>query len=409
MKYNTYTLPNGLRIIHRPVISDVVYCGYAINAGSRQDPENKDGMAHFCEHVSFKGTGHRSSIQILNSLERVGGELNAYTGKENTVYHAAILKEHLPRAIDILTDIVFHSTYPQNEIDKEVEVICDEIESYNDAPEDLIFDDFENVIYKGHPLGHSILGQAEQLRTYTTADAVAFTKKYYRPENAVFFISGDIDFDKAAKLLGKATSDFGSCQPIMQQNGNNNLPEYVPQEITVNKKTHQAHVIIGTRAYGIQNENHMPLYLLNDILGGSSMNSRLNVALRERNGLVYSVESFKENYSDIGLWGIYFACTEHDIKRCLKLARKEMDKLMQKPLTTQQLNAAKKQIKGHIGVAFDSNENFALEFGKSYLHYGWKKDMASLCKKTDEVTSEQMQQVAEELFKQENMTIMIFE
>ena len=204
MKYNTYTLDNGLRIIHLPSDSKVVYCGYQINAGTRNEEPGEEGLAHFCEHVTFKGTERRKAWHILNCLESVGGDLNAYTNKEGTVYYSAILKEHIARAVDLLTDIVFHSVYPQTEIDKEVEVICDEIESYNDSPAELIYDEFENIIFKGSPLGHNILGTAEQVRSFKTEDALRFTRKLYRPDNAIFFAYGDIDFKKLLRLLKKS-------------------------------------------------------------------------------------------------------------------------------------------------------------------------------------------------------------
>ena len=208
MKYNTYTLDNGLRIIHLPSDSQVVYCGYQINAGTRNEEPGEEGLAHFCEHVTFKGTERRKAWHILNCLESVGDDLNAYTNKEGTVYYSAILKEHIARAVDLLSDIVFHSVYPQAEIDKEVEVICDEIESYNDSPAELIYDEFENILFKGSPLGHNILGTAEQVRAFKTEDALRFTQKLYRPDNAIFFAYGDIDFKKLVKLIQKA---LGEC------------------------------------------------------------------------------------------------------------------------------------------------------------------------------------------------------
>src|SRR5574344_3117266 len=204
MKYNTYTFDNGLRLIHLPSKSPVVYCGYEINAGSRNEEPGEDGLAHFCEHVTFKGTKRRKAWHILNCLESVGGDLNAFTNKEDTVYYSAILKEHIARAVDILTDIVFHSTYPQNEIDKEVEVICEEIESYNDSPSELIYDDFENIIFEGHPLGHNILGSVDNVRRFGSVSALAFARKYYRPDNAVFFVYGDIDFKDILKRLNNS-------------------------------------------------------------------------------------------------------------------------------------------------------------------------------------------------------------
>lgn len=451
MKYNTYTLDNGLRIIHLPSDSKVVYCGYQINVGTRNEEPGEEGLAHFCEHVTFKGTERRKAWHILNCLESVGGDLNAYTNKEGTVYYSAILKEHIARAVDLLTDIVFHSVYPQAEIDKEVEVICDEIESYNDSPVELIYDEFENIIFKGSPLGHNILGTAEQVRSFKTEDALRFTRKLYRPDNAIFFAYGDIDFKKLVKLIRKALADDDSgkvaenaansvgklaeeklpqISQMTQISGDENSitteksvssvksvgPENYPsvgkeiagQTIVMQKNTHQAHVMIGTRAYDVNDSRRMPLYLLNNMLGGPGMNAKLNLALREHNGLVYTVESTMVAYGDTGIWSIYFGCDEHDVKRCLRLVRKELDKFMQKPLSEAQLKAAKKQIKGQVGVACDNRENFALDFGKSFLHYGWEKNVDRLYEQVDEITAEQIQAVAQELFDKDRLTTLIF-
>jgi predicted Zn-dependent peptidase len=431
MKYNTYTLDNGLRIIHLPSDSKVVYCGYQINAGTRNEEPGEEGLAHFCEHVTFKGTERRKAWHILNCLESVGGDLNAYTNKEGTVYYSAILKEHIARAVDLLTDIVFHSVYPQAEIDKEVEVICDEIESYNDSPAELIYDEFENIIFKGSPLGHNILGTAEQVRSFKTEDALRFTRKLYRPDNAIFFAYGDIDFKKLVRLLKKSflseerrvkseettfgdrrESQFNSpeaqAQFNIQHSTFNTQHSFEGQTIVMQKNTHQAHVMIGTRAYDVNDSRRMPLYLLNNMLGGPGMNAKLNLALREHNGLVYTVESTMVAYGDTGIWSIYFGCDEHDVKRCLRLVRKELDKFMQKPLSEAQLKAAKKQIKGQIGVACDNRENFALDFGKSFLHYGWEKNVDRLYEQVDEITAEQIQAVAQELFDKDRLTTLIF-
>ena len=456
MKYNTYTLDNGLRIIHLPSDSKVVYCGYQINAGTRNEEPGEEGLAHFCEHVTFKGTERRKAWHILNCLESVGGDLNAYTNKEGTVYYSAILKEHIARAVDLLSDIVFHSVYPQAEIDKEVEVICDEIESYNDSPAELIYDEFENILFKGSPLGHNILGTAEQVRAFKTEDALRFTQKLYRPDNAIFFAYGDIDFKKLVKLIGRALADDGSgrlaekgCHadfaddadfsgetgfsgardseitqmsqaPQMTQisrgamdsqgaiDSMGSMDSPAGQTIVMQKNTHQAHVMIGTRAYDVNDDRRMPLYLLNNMLGGPGMNAKLNLALREHNGLVYTVESTMVAYGDTGTWSIYFGCDEHDVKRCLRLVRKELDKFMQKPLSDAQLKAAKKQIKGQIGVACDNRENFALDFGKSFLHYGWEKNVDRLYEQVDEITAAQIQAVAQELFDKDRLTTLIF-
>ena len=457
MKYNTYTLDNGLRIIHLPSDSKVVYCGYQINAGTRNEEPGEEGLAHFCEHVTFKGTERRKAWHILNCLESVGGDLNAYTNKEGTVYYSAILKEHIARAVDLLSDIVFHSVYPQAEIDKEVEVICDEIESYNDSPAELIYDEFENILFKGSPLGHNILGTAEQVRAFKTEDALRFTRKLYRPDNAIFFAYGDIDFKKLVKLIQKALGECpkgrelacsadcksaetpteeriaeetptderiaeetptgetpteemeaGDANHKVQSSKFNVQSKVAGQTIVMQKNTHQAHVMIGTRAYDVNDDRRMPLYLLNNMLGGPGMNAKLNLALREHNGLVYTVESTMVSYGDTGTWSIYFGCDEHDVKRCLRLVRKELDKFMQKPLSDAQLKAAKKQIKGQIGVACDNRENFALDFGKSFLHYGWEKNVDRLYEQVDEITAAQIQAVAQELFDKDRLTTLIF-
>ena len=467
MKYNTYTLDNGLRIIHLPSDSQVVYCGYQINAGTRNEEPGEEGLAHFCEHVTFKGTERRKAWHILNCLESVGGDLNAYTNKEGTVYYSAILKEHIARAVDLLSDIVFHSVYPQAEIDKEVEVICDEIESYNDSPAELIYDEFENILFKGSPLGHNILGTAEQVRAFKTEDALRFTRKLYRPDNAIFFAYGDIDFKKLVKLIQKALGECpkgrelacsadcksaetpteeriteetpteeriaeetptkeriaeetptgetpteemeaGDANHKVQSSKFNVQSKVAGQTIVMQKNTHQAHVMIGTHAYDVNDDRRMPLYLLNNMLGGPGMNAKLNLALREHNGLVYTVESTMVAYGDTGTWSIYFGCDEHDVKRCLRLVRKELDKFMQKPLSDAQLKAAKKQIKGQIGVACDNRENFALDFGKSFLHYGWEKNVDRLYEQVDEITAAQIQAVAQELFDKDRLTTLIF-
>ena len=447
MKYNTYTLDNGLRIIHLPSDSQVVYCGYQINAGTRNEEPGEEGLAHFCEHVTFKGTERRKAWHILNCLESVGGDLNAYTNKEGTVYYSAILKEHIARAVDLLSDIVFHSVYPQAEIDKEVEVICDEIESYNDSPAELIYDEFENILFKGSPLGHNILGTAEQVRAFKTEDALRFTQKLYRPDNAIFFAYGDIDFKKLVKLIQKALGECpkgrelacsadcksaetpteeriaeetptgetpteemeaGDANHKVQSSKFNVQSKVAGQTIVMQKNTHQAHVMIGTQAYDVNDDRRMPLYLLNNMLGGPGMNAKLNLALREHNGLVYTVESTMVAYGDTGTWSIYFGCDEHDVKRCLRLVRKELDKFMQKPLSDAQLKAAKKQIKGQIGVACDNRENFALDFGKSFLHYGWEKNVDRLYEQVDEITTAQIQAVAQELFDKDRLTTLIF-
>lgn len=405
MKYNIATLDNGLRIIHLPNTSKIAYCGYQIKAGTRNEKPGDEGLAHFCEHVTFKGTQTHTSTAIINKLESVGGDLNAFTNKEDTVFYSAIPVEHFAKAVDVLSDIVFYSIFPQAEIDKEVEVICDEIESYNDSPAELIYDEFENLVFKGHPLGHNILGSADRVRSFATADAMRFTQQYYRPDNAIFFVYGNIDFKRLVKTLEKLT-------PKQQQESladealavtNGKLPELT----ILNHDTHQAHVMIGNRAYSATHPLRIPLYLLNNMLGGPGMNARLNVILRERRGLVYSVESSMVCYGDTGLWAVYFGCDPHDVNRCVRLVKSEFKRLMEKPLSEKTLAAAKKQIKGQLAVACDNNENFAIDFGKSFLHFGDEKDIEKLYQKINAVTAEQIQQVAKEIFDKDSLATLV--
>lgn len=410
-RYQTAVLENRLRIIALPSASPVVYCGYQLNVGTANELPDEEGIAHFCEHVTFKGTTRRTAIDVIHCLEQVGGDLNAFTTKTDTVYYSAILKDHLPRAIDLLTDIVFHSVYPQKEIDKEVEVICDEIESYNDSPAELIYDEFENIIFRGHPLGHSILGTAERVRKFTTEDALRFTKKHYQPMNSVFFAYGDIDFDNLLSLLEKENDCKVKVKGETEKPIDIPLPalsEYQPQTVKINKHTHQAHVMIGNRAYSIHDKRRMALYLLNNILGGPGMSARLNLALREHRGLVYTVDSSMVSYSLTGIWAIYFGCDADDLDECMRLVRAELDRFIDTPLTDDELAVAKQQIKGQIGIACDNRENLALDFGKGFLHYGWKKDISALYRNIDAITAEEVQAVACELFPEERLTKLIY-
>lgn len=405
MQYNTATLNNGLRIIHLPNNSKIAYCGYQIKAGTRNEKPGDEGLAHFCEHVTFKGTQTHTSTAIINKLESVGGDLNAFTNKEDTVFYSAIPVEHFAKAVDVLSDIVFYSIFPQAEIDKEVEVICDEIESYNDSPAELIYDEFENLVFKGHPLGHNILGSADRVRGFATADAMRFTLQYYRPDNAIFFVYGNIDFKRLVKTLEKLTpkqlQENVVDEALVVANGK------LPELTILNHDTHQAHVMIGNRAYSATHPLRIPLYLLNNMLGGPGMNARLNVILRERRGLVYSVESSMVCYGDTGLWSVYFGCDPHDVNRCVRLVKGEFKRLMEKPLPEKTLAAAKKQIKGQLAVACDNNENFAIDFGKSFLHFGDEKDIEKLYQQIDAVTAEQIQQVAKEIFDKDSLATLV--
>lgn len=407
MGYQTVTLPNGIRIIHEQNPINVAYCGYAIDAGTRDEQADEQGMAHFVEHLIFKGTRKRHAWHILNRMENVGGDLNAYTNKEETVIYSAFLKEDFLRAAELLTDIVFNSTFPQNEIEKEVEVIIDEIQSYEDSPAELIFDDFEELIFPDHPLGRNILGKPEQLRNFRSEDALRFVNRYYKPDNLIFFVQGNLDFNRIVRSMEKVTAGipFSTTENYTRQAPG----PYHPRQVVLHKDTHQAHVMIGGRGYNAYDERRTGLYLLNNILGGPGMNSRLNVALREKRGLVYSVESNLTAYTDTGTFCIYFGCDLKDTDRCIELVQKELRNLREQPLTTSRLNAAKKQIIGQIGVSSDNFESNALDMAKSFLHYKQYEAKEKLFQRIESLTASYLQDIANEMFDENYLSTLIYQ
>lgn len=405
MQSNEHILPNGLRIIHKPTLSKVAYCGFAIDAGTRDEEENEQGMAHFVEHLIFKGTEKRKAWHILNRMENVGGDLNAYTNKEETVVYSAFLTEHLERAMELLGDIVFHSTFPQHEIEKETEVIIDEIQSYEDTPSELIFDDFEDLIFRNHPLGRNILGKPDLLRGFRSEDVLSFTRRYYQPGNMVFFVQGQYDSKKVVRLATKYFSDVPAVDVVSRRVP---PPLYVPEQLTIAKDTHQAHVMIGSRGYHAFDDKRTALYLLNNILGGPGMNSRLNVALRERRGLVYTVESNLTSYTDTGAFCIYFGTDLEDMDTCLRLTYKELKRMRDNKMSPSQLAAAKKQLIGQIGVASDNFENNALGMAKAYLHYHKYESSESVFQRIEALTAEQLLEVANEMFAEPYLSTLVY-
>ncbi len=395
MEYTTHTLSNGLRMIHMPTASPVAYCGFAVNVGARDEEASEYGLAHFVEHMIFKGTEHHKANYILNRMERVGGELNAYTTKEETFVYSVFMKEHFYRAFELLTDLVFYSSFPEEQIERETDVILDEISSYEDSPSELIFDDFENLLFKGHALGHNILGEERFLEQFTSETGKSFMNRFYTPNNMVFFSMGDIPFMKIVKwaeeLLSGTTSDL--CH----------LYRKSPQQdvsaisLTLQKDTHQAHVMIGSLGYSMYDERRLPLFLLNNILGGPGMNNRLNVSLREHYGLVYTVESNITSYVDTGLFSIYFGTDPKNKEKAIKLVHKEIEKFCENKLTERQLAAAKQQALGQLGVSVDNREGLFLNMGKSFLHYDRFDSMAEVFNQIQSITAEDVWQIAHEV------------
>lgn len=396
-------LGSGLRLVMAPSPTNTIYLGLALDAGTRDEQDNESGMAHFAEHLSFKGTQRRTSRQIISRMESVGGDLNAFTGKEETVYYCTCQKEHFSRAMDLLFDVVFHSRYPQEEMNKEVEVVIDEIESYNDSPAELIYDDFEATLFQGHPLGRNILGDADSLRAYTTEHVLNYTHRLYVPSNAVLFVYGNIS---EKEILRRIPDDVLSETRQCIVRGETILLPYVPQNKVIEKGTHQAHIMMGARAYGGNASGHLALFLANNILGGPGLSSRLNLALREKRGLVYTVESTLTTYTDTGVWAVYFGCDHHDAERCKRLVKKELQRLCDAPLSERALKAAKQQIIGQIGLSYDNFESVAIGMGKRMLHYGCTQTKEEFIKRIEALSAEQIWDAAREVFNPENLTIL---
>jgi len=375
-----------------PAQSPVAYCGYAVNAGARDEEPQEHGLAHFVEHMIFKGTEHHKANYILNRIESVGGELNAYTTKEETFVYSIFMKEHFLRAFDLLTDLVFYSSFPEIEIEKEKDVILDEISSYEDSPSELIFDDFENLLYKEHALGHNILGEEETLERFSTTTGKSFMNRYYTPGNMVFFSMGDIPFNKIVKW---AESLF-STLPAHSSPQKRKAPTLSSaSSLTMSKETHQAHVMIGSHAFSMFDEKRIPMFLLNNIIGGPGMNNRLNVSLREHNGLVYSVESNITSYTDTGLFSIYFGTDPKNKEKAIRLVHREIEKLHETKLTEKQLTAAKKQALGQLGVSIDNREGLFLNMGKSFLHYNFFASMEEVFNQINDITAEGILDIAQ--------------
>lgn len=405
MNYQTHTLKNGLRLVHMPAEGNVVYCGYYVNAGTRDEFADEYGMAHFVEHMLFKGTEKRKAHHIVNRMEAVGGELNAYTNKEETVIYSIFLKEHFERAFELLTDITFHSKFPQKEMDKEKYVIIDEIASYEDSPSELIYDDFENLVFEGSQLGHNILGTPDVLENMTSDKMKAFVHRFYQPENIVFFSLGQYDFKKIIYYAEKFISDLLFGPNMISRNG---ITTKKGEYRAFDRDTSQVHALIGGRSYNIKDQRRKALNLLNNVLGGPGMNSRLNVELREKRGLVYSVESSVTAYSDTGMFSVYFGTGHRNEKKCIDLIGKELKRLKQNKLTATQLAAAKKQMIGQMAVARDNRESLSLSLGRSFFHFNHINSAEESFRQIENVTAEQLLEVANEIFDESNLFRLVY-
>ena len=407
-----HNLPNGVQIVHRKIQSPVVYVGLMIGAGTRHEQANENGMAHYIEHCVFKGTEHYNARQIINHIEGIGGEINAYTTKEETTFYAATLCNHFRTTLHLLADMVLRPTFNKKETDKEVTVILDEIESYNDSPSELIYDDFENMVFEGSSLAMPILGTKKTLRRISKSPEIALNwmRTHYRPERIVLFVQGNVS---TKQVISSAERELGEVPHISSLSSQSSMPSHssMPSATTRTYKrhTHQTHVMLGSHAYPIGHPKQLTMYLLNNILGGGSMSSRLYLSLREKHGLVYNIDSQAVPLSDTGYWNIYLACEPQHKEQCLELCHKELKQLRDTRLTAAQLQRALRQLEGQMAISAENQENNALAMAKQMLYHhhapAWQETFA----KVKEITSTQLQDVANEVFAPEKIYTLLYD
>jgi len=406
MEIKTHQLANGIRIIHHQVNSAVAHCGIMINTGSRDESAPEQGMAHFIEHALFKGTKKRKAFHVLSRLEDVGGELNAYTTKEETWYYSSFIKDYYERSIELISDIVFNSTLPQKELEKEKDVIVDEINSYLDSPSEAIFDDYEELVYHGHPIGRNILGIKKTLLNFDDKKAKAYMQKHYNTDEMILSSVGNIDFNKLLRLAEKHLSHIPTNKRKHKRHGING---YETRELLVKKDISQTHCIIGNRAYSAQDPKARTLILLSNLLGGPGMNSRLNLGIREKYGFTYTIESNFTTYCDTGVWGVYFGTDPQTVKKTIKLIYKELKKLRDVKLGPVQLQKAKQQLIGQLAIAQENNCNLMQSIAKSYHAFGKVESIEEMNIKILNITAEEIQEVAQEIFREDQLSTIIYE
>lgn len=405
MDYQIFTLNNGIRVIHQPTDSPVAHFGVIINAGSRDEEENEQGIAHFIEHTIFKGTAKRKAFQVINCLEDVGGELNAYTTKEETAIYATFLKEYYPRAVELISDILYNASFPQKEIELEKEVIVEEINSYNDSPSELIFDEFEELIYNSHPIARNILGTPDSVRSFDKSMIDLFMMRNYHANRMVICSVGNISPQKFLKLI---ESNFDKESKGVTTRNRIDVNPYIPQNKEVEKNTFQSHCIIGAEAYSFSSKLRLPMILMNNILGGNSMNSRLNMALRERNGMAYNVESSYTPYTDTGVFMVYFGTDRVNLTKAAAIIEREFKLLREKKMGEIQLKKAKMQLIGQLAISSENREDLMLNLGRSLLYFDKVDSLNSVFEKIEAITPDEIFQVANEMLEKNRLSKLIF-
>lgn len=392
-EFSIFTLSNGLRVIHKQVNRPIAHCGVLINAGTRDELTNEQGIAHFIEHAIFKGTKKRRSFHILNRLDSVGGEIDAYTTKENTCIYGSFLTEYYDRAIDLISDLLLNSQFPEKEIEKEKEVVLDEIKVYLDSPSDQIYDDFEAQVFKNHALGNPILGTAESVKALSKSDMLGFIQRNYSSDNMVFSSVGDIS---EAKLKAKLEKYFAPLSTKVADLKRDTFQAIKGSKTHIEKDTFQTHCMIGKACYGAQDNKRLPMILLNNILGGPAMNTILNLKIREKYGYTYNIESHYSIYSDTGLFSIYLGTDPKYIDRCLEAIFKELKTLRSGELSSNKLHLSKQQLKGQLAIGRESNSSVMLSHAKGLLVYNEVHPIETIHNKIDNLTTKELLEIANE-------------
>ncbi len=401
-----FQLSNGVRVVYLHVPNQVAHLGYFFGAGSRHEQKNEVGLAHFLEHCVFKGTQKRKAIHVLSRIDSVGGELNAYTSKEELCLHASFSKEHTARAVDLLSDIAVNATFPDKEIEKEKEVVLDEINSYLDNPSEKIFDDFEALLYNNHPLGNNILGTKKSVQSFTAEHLRAFVQRYFTADNLVISFVGNVPYKRLEGYLNRSLEGIP-----MTGNRQEALPfvEYIPFKKRTSESNYQTHAILGGIAPGYKNDDRIPLSLLINILGGPALNSRLNLSIREKHGLAYGVDASFVPYADTGFWQIYLGTESKNVDKAIELIYKEIKLLQAKELTSIQLLRAKQQLKGHMALGMDSNSGLMQGLGKSMLAFNQVDTIQEMHADIDKITALQMMEVANQYMDIDKASELIFD
>lgn len=406
MPHSVVRLQNGLRLLHIPTASPISHFGILINAGTRDEASAHSGLAHFVEHTIFKGTKKRTAFRVINRMENVGGDLNASTSKEETDFYASFLSPDYPRAVELLADIFFNSTFPEKELEKEKSVIFEEINYYNDSPTEIIFDDFESLVFQNHPMGRNILGTKDSVQDISRKDILDFISQNYTLENTVLASVGNISVKNLVRLCEKF---FGNNNINSGISKRTDFSSYSPNYSRKLKNTSQTNVVIGIPAFSIKDEKRIPFLLLNNLLGGQGQNTKLNISVREKRGLAYTIESYYNAFSDCGLFSIYFGCDPHQRDHCLNLVFHELEKLKKQKLGTLQLYYAKKQFIGQLALAQETKLNELLSAGHTALFFDSVSTMDESIQKIDKITAEDLCTVANDIFNIDNFSTLIFD